>query len=193
SPQVFYNLAQARYKEGEFDLALKAAQRANELDVTLLADYLLLGQINVEIGNTDEAIKVLQVYIKYKPDDVPASVLFGTLLFDMGKYDQTIQMMDRVTALEQSRREAYLYRFLSNVELGNGQAADADLDEAIRFYPNLFEANLALVRTHILNERYGSAEQAAEKTKTLAETDEQMALAYYWAAFVYEKRENLKK
>ena len=193
SPLVFFNLAQARYKEGEFDLALKAAQHANVLDVTLLADYLLLGQIYSETDNNDEAIKALQIYLKYKPDDVPASVLFGTLLYDLGKYDQTIQMMDRVTALERTRREAYLYRFLSNVELGNGQAADEDLDEALRFYPNLFDANLDLVRAHILNERLGSAEQAAEKTKTLAETDEQKALAYYWAAIVYEKRENFKK
>jgi Flp pilus assembly protein TadD len=99
-------------------------------------------------------------------------------LFDIGEYEQTIQMMDRVTALERTRREAYLYRFLSNVELGRGTDADADLDEALDFYPDLFEANLALIRAHILNERYGSAEQAVDKAETLAETDEQKALIY---------------
>src|SRR5215204_4296677 len=102
-------------------------------------------------------------------------------------------MMDRVTALERTRREAYLYRFLSNVELGRGADADADLDEALDFYPDLFEANLALIRAHILNERYGSAEQAVEKTESLAETDEQKALIYYWAGIVFERREDLER
>ncbi len=193
NPLVFYNLAQARFKEKDYTQALAAAQHANVLDVTLLPDYLLLGQIYIATGNNAEAIKSLQIYLKYAPDDVAASVSFGKLLFDLGEYQQTIQMMDRVTALEQTRREPYLYRFLSNVELGNGVEADKDLDAAIRFYPDLFEANLALIRAHILNERYGSAEQAIDKTKSLAETDEQKALIYYWAAIVYEKRENPKK
>jgi tetratricopeptide (TPR) repeat protein len=190
---VFYNLAQAQFKNGDYARALSAAQRANELDVTLLPNYLLLGQIHIQTGNNTEAIKALQFYLKYKPEDVGASVQLGKLLFDMGEYEQTIQLMDRVTATERTRREAYLYRFLSNVELGNGAEADKDLDAAIRFYPDLFDANLALVRAHILNERYGSAEQAITKAESLAETDEQKALIYYWAALVYEKRENSKK
>jgi tetratricopeptide (TPR) repeat protein len=189
SPLVFYNLAQAHFKNGNHDLALQAAQRANVLDVTYLPTYLLLGQIQVESGNTDEAIQALQTYIKYKPDDVPASLLFGTLLFDLGKYDQTVQMMDRVIALERTRREAYLYRFLANVELGNGEAADADIGAVQSFYPDLFEFNLGVVRTNYLRERYGSAEQGLGRTEALAESDEQKALIYYWAALVYEKRE----
>jgi len=190
SPLVFYNLALARFKEGEYDTALNAAQHANQLNIVDLPTYLLLGQVYAETGNNTEAIKALQTYITYEPEDVPASVLFGKLLFDIGEYEQTIQMMDRVTALERTRREAYLYRFLSNVELGNGPAADGDLDEALDFYPDLFEANLALVRAHILNERFGSAEQAVDKAESLAETDEQKAQIYYWAGITYEKRSN---
>lgn len=193
NPLVFYNLAHARFKEGEYDLALAAAQRVTELDVTLLGNYALLGQIYIETGNNAEAIKALQTYIKYRPEDVAASVLFGKLLYNIGEYDQTILMMNRVIALERTRREAYLYRFLSNVELGKGVEADKDIDAVISFYPDLFDANLALMRAHILNERYGSAEQALDKTETLAETDAQKAQAYYWAGIVYEKRENPKK
>jgi tetratricopeptide (TPR) repeat protein len=193
SPLVFYNLARVRFTEGQYDLALGAAQRANQLDVTLLPNYLLLGQIYAATGENGEAIKALQIYIQEKPEDISASITFGKLLFDMGEYEQTITMMDRVTALERSRREAYLYRFLSNVELGKGPDADVDLDQAVGFYPDLFDANLALIRAHILNERYGSAEQAVDKTESLAQTDEQKALVYYWAAITFEKRENPEK
>jgi tetratricopeptide (TPR) repeat protein len=193
NPLVFHNLAQAYFKDGNYERALAAAERAKQLDVTLLPNYLLLGQIHIENGNNAEAIKALQVYIKYKPEDVSASVTFGKLLYSIGEYEQTVQMMDRVTALERSRPEAYLYRFLSNVELGKGAEADKDLDTAIRLYPDQFDINLALVRVHILNERYGSAEQAVDKTVSLAETDEQKALIYYWAGITYEKRKNPNK
>ena len=63
-----YNLAQARVKEGDLDLALSAAKRANELDVTHLPTYLLLGQIYAAQGNEEEAVKVLDIYLKYQPE-----------------------------------------------------------------------------------------------------------------------------
>jgi tetratricopeptide (TPR) repeat protein len=193
SPVVYFNLAQAYVKQGNLDLAIKAAQRAQQYDVTYLPNYLLLGQIYAQQNNNAEAVKALQIYLKFKPDDVSANLLFGKILFDEGKYDLTIQLMDRITSLDRTRREAYLYRFLSNVELGNGSGADADIDSIIRLYPDSFDANLGILRTHYLNERYGSAEQSVPKTEKLAETDQQKALIYYWAALVYEKRNNNKK
>jgi tetratricopeptide (TPR) repeat protein len=193
SPLVFHYLAEARLKEGELELALGAAQRAYQLDVTMLESYLLLGQVQAALGNNDEAIKALQVYIKYQSDDIPASMLFGKLLFAIGEYDQTIQMMNRIINLDRTRREAYLYRFLSNVELGKGSAADDDIDAVIAFFEDSFDANLGILRDHVLNERYGSAEQSIDKTETLAQTDEQKALAYYWTGIVFEERENPKK
>jgi len=193
SPLVFNYLAQARYKEGSYDAALVAAQRASDLDRSLLANYLLLAQIQHALGKDDEAIASLQIYLKYKPDDIASTVFLGQITFGQGKYKQVIPIMDGVIARERTRQDAYFYRFLSNVELGDGAAADIDLDEIIKDYPDSFEANLGVIRTHILQERYGSAEQAIDKTEALAETDQQKALIYYWAGVVFEKRENTEK
>jgi len=193
SPLIFYYLAQARYKEGSFDQALIAAQRAKDLDVTLLGDYLLLGQIYHQLDRDDDAINILTTYLVFQPNDTGTMMFYGRLFFDQGNYDQTIQVMDNVISIENTRQDAYLYRFLSNVEMGNGDAADVDLDNVLKFYPDLFEANLGVLRTHLLKERFGSAEQAVEKTEPLAETDAQKALIYYWAGIVYEKRDNPEK
>jgi tetratricopeptide (TPR) repeat protein len=100
--------------------------------------------------------------------------------------------MDRALAQDLTRREANLYRLLANVELGNATAADADIDRVDSAYPDLFEANLGIVRAELLNERNGNAFLALENTIELAETDEQKALAYYWAATVYEARSELR-
>jgi tetratricopeptide (TPR) repeat protein len=101
--------------------------------------------------------------------------------------------LNSAIALDRNRREPYLYRFLSNVELGNGDQGDDDLDRVSSFYPDRFDANLAIVRLHFMQERFGSAELALAKTESLAKTDEQEALIYYWSGLVYEERNNPRK
>ena len=65
SPLVYFYLAQARQMEGDLDLALDAARLANELDVTMLPVYLLLGELYAEAGSEQEAAAALQTYLKY--------------------------------------------------------------------------------------------------------------------------------
>jgi len=189
SPLIFYYLSQARLREGDYEAALEAAQLALEADKASLPTYLLIGQIQAALGNYDQAVEQLNFYLQYAPEDFNTYIDLGKLHFDNGKYEETIQVMNTVIKETNSRPEPYLYRFLANVELGNGKAADEDLDKALSAYPDLFEANLALVRAHLLNDRKGSALVDLEKTLKLAGTDEQKALAYYWAAKVYEIRE----
>ena len=192
SPLVFYYTALAQQKENATELALQAAERALTLDVTHLPTYLLLGQLYAETGNYVEANKALDIYLKYHEGDVDAFLLLGKIHFNKSEYAETIQQMDKAIALDRNRREPYLYRFLSNVELGNGDAGDDDIDRMISFYPDRFDVNLGIIRLHYINERFGSAELALSKTESLAETDEEKALIYYWSALVYEKREKSK-
>ena len=192
SPLVFYYLAQARLKEGEYDLALDAARQAEEMDRIHLPTYLLLGQIHAALKNRDEAIENLSLYLEYEPDDSAARLTLGKLQFETGSYEESVRTMDRVLAADRHQREAYLYRFLANVELGRGEAANEDQDRVLAFYPDLFEANLGYVRAESLNGRNGNAFLGLNKTLALAETDEQKALAYYWAATVHEARNELR-
>jgi tetratricopeptide (TPR) repeat protein len=190
SPVVYYQLAQARIREGDLDLALSAARRANELDVTDLPTYLLLGQIYAAQGDEEEAVKALDTYLKYRPDDAGTYLLLGKLYFENGQYEETVENMDKALARDRNQREPYLYRFLSNVELGRGDEAEQDVDTVQLFYRESFDVSLGVIRMHVLQERFGTASLQIDRTKALAETDEQKALAYYWAALVYEERED---
>ena len=190
SPLVYFYLAQARQKEGELGLALNAARRANELDVTMLPVYLLLGQIYAEAGSDEEAATALQIYLEYQPQDSAAYLLLGKMYYDHGLYDETVEALNKAISLDKNRREAYLYRFLSNVELGNGDQAEEDIDSVLLFDPDSFDVHLGILRTHLLQGRNGSALLELDKTEALAETDEQKALVYFWGAMVYEKRDD---
>ncbi len=192
SPLVYYTLAQARQREGAFELALTAAEHANDLDRSFLPVYLLLGQLYVETGDNDKAGEALDIYLKYNEGDAEAFLLYGKTQFNNGDYQSAIRSMNQVISIDRDRREAYLYRFYSNVELGDGEAADDDLDRLLVYYPNLFEFNIALIRAHLIQGRDGSALQILEKAVGLAETDEQLAVAYYWGGVVHEERDELE-
>lgn len=197
SPLVYYHLARARLKEGvtqeDYELALSIAQQALERDVTHLPTYLLLGQINARLENHEETIKYFEFYLQYEPGDLATRFELGKLHFGLGNYDGSIREMSTVIAADQNQREAYLYRFLANVELGNTDAAVEDLNRVRASHPDLFEANLAFVRAELLRNRNGNAFLGLEKTLSLAETDEQKALAYYWAATVQERRDEFSE
>jgi tetratricopeptide (TPR) repeat protein len=186
---VFFYLAQAHLQAGDLDRALTAAQRANELDITYLPTYLLLGQIHAEAGEEEEAVQALNTYLEYSQDDTSAYLLLGRMHFDNQEYEETVENMTNALALNRNQREPYLYRFLSNVELGNGDQAEEDLGTVVEFYPNSFEVSLARVRLDLLQGREGNALLLLDRTKSLADTEEQQALAYYWSAKVFEARE----
>ena len=188
SPLVFYYTALAQRQENATDLALQAAERSLQWDVSYMPTYLLLGQLYAETGNYVEANRALDVYLKYEEGDAEVYLLLGKIQFNQGNYAGTLEQIDKVIKLDRNRREAYRYRFLSHVELGNGDPAEDDIDRMISFYPEDFDINLAIVRTYTLKEKFGTAELSLPKAESLAETDEQKALVYYWSAQVFEKR-----
>lgn len=193
SPLVYYHLARAWLKQGDASLALEIARQALERDVTSLPTYLLLGQIHAALGNYSDAVEFYNTYLQYEPQDITAFIELGKLHYAHAEYEAAVRTMDEALRADPNRREAILYRFLSNVELGNAAAANADLARVRSAYPDLFEANLGIVRAELLNGRAGNAFLALEKTLALAADDRQKALAYYWAAVVHEKREEPRK
>jgi tetratricopeptide (TPR) repeat protein len=188
SPLVYYTLAQARLKEGDTDLAIQAAEKARQFDVTYFPTYLLLGELYSEAGRQEDAVNALDIYIKYRSQDSQAYLLLGKMEFRNGDYEDAIRTMDQAAALDRNQHEPYLYRFLSEVELQQGDEADKEIDRVLLFYPGSFDVHLAILRLHLLQARNGSALLELDKTEPLAKTDEQKALVYYWGATVYERR-----
>ena len=89
-------------------------------------------------------------------------------------------------------RKFYIYRGLANLELNNVDQAVEDLEKAFAEDDQSFEVNLGLARAYFIQEKFGSAFLKAEALKSLAETDEETALALYWHAMSQEKRGEFK-
>jgi tetratricopeptide (TPR) repeat protein len=69
SPLVNLTYAKVYLARKENAEALERARKANELDLTILEGYLVLGQAAAGKGEYQEAIKALETYIIYEPRD----------------------------------------------------------------------------------------------------------------------------
>lgn len=189
SPLVYYYEAQAYLTLGELDKALEAAESANQADVTLLPAYFILGKIYTAQGNYADAMKALVTYTNYETEDAKALTLLGQIYYRVGDCKTGFEVLGRSVSIDSRPRDTYLYRGLCFVEIGEADAAEEDLKRAMQVYKNDFEANLGLMRAYILQEHFGDAYLQGERTLSFAETDEEKALAYYWRAINFGRRE----
>lgn len=193
SPLTYAYLSQAYMNTGEYDLALEAAQRAYELDQTILNVYLTLGNLHLKSENTKEAGHFLEIYLRYVKDDADAWAAYGRALFDQeDKSEEAMQAFDLALELDENSFIALLYRGLSHLEAGEGQLAVNDLFLARNFDRESFVASLGLARALSLAERYDDAISQFSGSEQLASTDQQRAEVYYWRAETFVNAGDIK-
>ena len=154
--------------QGNVAKGLAFAQQANQIDLTLLPDYLVLGQAYVANAQYSDAVKPLETYITYDTTDGSAYALLGQSYEETGNYQDAVTESTRALSLDPTQVRAYLYRGLSYLELNNVDGADNDIRKAIEFFPKSFDANLGLMPrllsggtlwrclpAHFVNERAG--------------------------------------
>lgn len=186
SPLVYYYEARAHLVVGDLEKAKVAALKANEADPTMLLAYFTLGEIYLEQEQYGQAIDVLQTYIAYDTRNATARAMVGEAYYQAGDCETAIEALSIAISMDSRQRQSYRTRGLCYVEAGEADAAVSDLE---RFPSDDFEPNLALMRAYMLQEHFGDAYLQGEKVLSLAETDEEKALAYYWRALNFEKRE----
>ena len=186
SPLVYYYEARAQLMLDDLEKAEAAALRANEADPTMLLAYFTLGEIYLAQNQYAEAIDVLQTYVAYDTRNATARAMIGEAYYMAGECKSAIEALSAAISMDSRQRQAYLYRGLCYVEAGNADAAVSDLERASS---DEFEPNIALMRAYMLQEHFGDAYLQGEIVLSLAETDEEQALAYYWRALNFEKRE----
>jgi tetratricopeptide (TPR) repeat protein len=189
SPLLFLYRGQAELMLGENEAALQNAQRAVELDRTSLPAFLLLGQTSALNSEFDAAEQALQTYLTYEPEQASAWLELGKVYYLSGKnFPAAIDALDKALELDDESGEAYLYRGLISLELGNGQDAVNDLITARKFDTRSFLINLALGRALLAAERFNEAYNQIDATENLAESDEELAQVYYWRALALEAK-----
>ena len=179
-PRLYILKAQVLLEQGEYIAALQNAQKAYDLDQTQLPVYLALAQASLFNEKPKEAQKLIETYLLFEDKDPQAWLILGLSAFQNGDRESAFEAMDKALELDKRLPEAYRYRGLLYLEMGQGQKAVNDLVEAVRFIPNDYEINLELGRALLVAQRYMDAYKQLNSTQNLAETDTQRAEVFYW-------------
>jgi len=187
SSLAYLYLAEAQLNLGENEAALESATHANELDMTLVPVYLMLGRAYVATGQTTQAVSVLKTYIIFRPDEPSAFLLLGIAHNATGEYEAALEVLN--TAIEANRRnaEAYFQRGTAYLNLDNPNLAETDFKAALTYDPLDFDSALGLGRVYFMQGKPGSAYlQAQQNAYPLAHSDVTKAQVYYWEALFQE-------
>jgi len=182
SPLLYLYRSQAYLLLGEGPLALQSAQRAYELDQTLLPVYLTFGEVYLFLDRPEQAVEFLNTYTLFKKNDASGWYLLGKAYYKINSFDQALGALNKSLELDEKLFDAFLFRGYTFLALENGEAAANDLVEASKLRPDSFASNIALAKALLLEERPGDAYRQINSSQKLAQSDKQLAEIYYWRA-----------
>jgi len=187
--QIYLYRAQAYLAQNDLGNALPAAEKAHQLDFTLLPAYQTLGQIYLADNQPKKSSGLLQTYLLYYAQDAQSWALLGQAYWMQNETDQALEALNRAIKINDRLASAYLYRGLTYLDLEQVSDALDDLTLAQKYAPKDFMANLALGRAMLSNGTAGSAYMQFNETQNFAQTDQDLAALYYWRALAQEARE----
>ncbi|MDR3577696.1 MAG: tetratricopeptide repeat protein [Anaerolineaceae bacterium] len=182
SPMVFYYRAQVDLMIGKTDQALADAQKSNQLDLTYLDSYRLIGEISQSNGQASSAIDALKTYLSYVPNDAQALAWLGASYAADGQNDLALKTFDQALSINDNQFDVYLQRGMIYIQQKNGDLAVKDLQKAVIINSKSYDANMALGQAFMLVEKYGNAYQQFSVAEAYAASDRDRAEIYYWQA-----------
>lgn len=186
SPTVYLHLAQIEIDRGNAEAALIAAQKANELDITALESYRLLGLAYQMNDKIEEAVGAFQTYVLYNPSDADAFMFLGSAYVNKGDYITALDYLDKAIALDDKSSQAFYWRGEAYYAREKYEEALADFRDARRWNAGYFEASVGVAKTYYAisepNNTYAAITDAEKNIKT----DQHKALFHYWSALSLE-------
>lgn len=186
SPQVYFYQGMAYLDLNNTTAALKAAKKANDLDVTYLPSYYLLGMAYQAEGRIAASLSSLETYVAYEKNDAEAFALLGVAYGASGDDERALEAFARAIQLDAQSTDSYLQRGTLYLRLENGEKALADFQKAWSFNTRSYAANMGIGRAYYILNQYGNAYIQFSKTESLADEDSQKAGLYYWRALSLE-------
>lgn len=123
--------------------------------------YKLLAQIALTEGNANQAIELLDGYVKLRPGDGQALLMLANSHMRQGRHARAVQLMqDALRAKDSADYRTALG--LSLLQTGQAGMAEEQLAQAYKSDPKQTFAGLALVTVHLRNQQFPKALAVAD-------------------------------
>jgi tetratricopeptide (TPR) repeat protein len=186
SPLVYFYAAKVDLALGDAPQALSDAQKANELDKTLLDAYLLLGQALQANGKMAESVDPLKMYVNFEPQSAPALVMLGQAYLAAGDQTDALTILNQAIDADSSQILTRIARGQIYYRQGDYQKALNDFENAMKIDAKSFDANMGRGEALLQLKSKGDAYLQFERAHNLASDPAQLALATYWRAQALE-------
>jgi tetratricopeptide (TPR) repeat protein len=192
SPQVYLVQAGLYLEQNQVDLAVQSAEKARELDVTMLPVYSMLGKVYMRAGRFDEAETMLHVYLIYKEEDADVLTTYGLIFSAQNQPEEALKYFDQAIAADSQALEPLIQRGWILLQQEKSDEAFNSFTKAQKISPDSFEAALGSGRSLVGLDYASDAVGMFNRAQKLAKTDQQLAQVYYYRAKTYESLNNIK-
>lgn len=128
-------IARTYYAEGDKAKAIEHLRAAAGADPDNVEVRMLLGNILVEEGKTEEGRQILESIDESKVTDPTIYVNVGIEMINEGKHAEAVTWFDKAISQFPDQPDAYYYRGISNISLGKPGEAKADLEKYVSIAP----------------------------------------------------------
>jgi tetratricopeptide (TPR) repeat protein len=187
SPLIPLYRAQISLAQEKPEEALADARLANELDLTLLPAYKILGQALQANGQADQSVEPLETYLLYETEDAEALSLLVNAYEATNQIEKALVLLGDVVQLDRINWRAFLRRADLYMSLNRPKEALEDYQEAFRINPFSYRSSMGIGLAFYADQQPRNAYMQFERTRGLAEQDTQKAELYYWLARTLEE------
>jgi tetratricopeptide (TPR) repeat protein len=187
SPLVELYLARILLATKEYDAALEAAKLANQMDITMLDSYLVLGMAYRATGQIDQAVEVLETYLKYQPDNAEAFAVLGAAYYNRADYATAEKNLKQAIRLDKTSSEAYFWLGQTYLTQKDYDNALSNFQNSIRYNATSFDAGEGAAKAYMGKGEYNNSYIAILKVEGFIKDDDESARFYYIRAVSLDK------
>ncbi len=123
--------AQLKFVSDDYEGSIELFKKVLELDPGCAKAYQAIAIANIRMGNGEEAVKNIDLALEQEPENPRFHYHKGAILFQNKEYDNAIESLSRAITIDPTYAPAYTLRAGVYEQLGEEEAAGADLNYAL--------------------------------------------------------------
>lgn len=174
-------LAMLYEKQKKWEVAIDEYRRAVDLRNVDKDSYFKIAQISNEMGNKEEAIKMLNHLLKQRPAEYRATELLGNILQDEERYKEAIHVYQEALRYRPTQYEIYYQLGMSYTMLNDFQKAKEFYEKAANLNSMLYHARFDIGQIELI---MGDLVQAKEHFMECIQNEDTEVGGYYYLAII---------
>ena len=155
--QEFFEDAQQRYLDGEYEAAHIQLKNALLEDRGHVESLLLLGKFYLRAGDAAGADYILTQALKYGADPQPTTLLLAEASLKQGDFKAILEKLSVQDKTSAAAAELLGFQVLAYINLGEQKRADKALKQALKIQPQSLMPRVALTRNQLQSDQLDEA------------------------------------